>query len=141
MAFRTLYASDRSPLRSFEEKWGSLTGEEDSLLDRDQLLAELRKRENGTDVSETRLEMATALSFFELMLMTAAPTMYQSDMWVKWLTAAQPVWIPSRDHRFLTSNILVAILRTSTGAGLLQLWRELKWESSILATLVKLTED
>ena len=79
-----------------------------------------------------------ALAFLELMLMTTALVIYQTDHCIQYVTGQAVVWIPAHHFRLLHINVLFQILRSPLGTLCLREWFDAKWESPIFDDLMQL---
>ncbi|KAF1329068.1 putative Pollike protein, partial [Globisporangium splendens] len=92
---------------------------------------------SSDDIKE--LSRATkALGFFELMLMSIAPTIFSNDHWIQYLTGMPVEWIPAHHTRLLHPNTLLMLLRSDLGAHCLSQWNEVQWQGYLLDDLEEL---
>ncbi|KAF1315557.1 putative Pollike protein, partial [Globisporangium splendens] len=92
---------------------------------------------SSDQVSE--LSRATkALGFFELMLMSIAPTIFSNDHWIHYITGQPVEWIPAHHTRLLHPNTLLMLLRSDLGAHCLSQWNEVQWQGYLLDDLEEL---
>ena len=89
----------------------------------------------------TELSRATkALGFFDIMLMSIAPTIFSNDRWIQYITGQPVEWIPAHHTRLLHPNTLLRLLRSELGAHCMQQWREVQWQGPLLDDLENLRE-
>ncbi|KAF1331688.1 hypothetical protein FI667_g4271, partial [Globisporangium splendens] len=81
-----------------------------------------------------------ALSLFELMLMSIAPTIFANDHWIQYLTGMPVPWIPAHHTRLLHPNTLLMLLRSELGALCMKQWAEVQWQGRILEDLEALRD-
>ncbi|KAL7680117.1 hypothetical protein Plhal304r1_c069g0157631 [Plasmopara halstedii] len=82
-------------------------------------------RRSSEQVNE--LSQATkAVSFFKIMLMSIAPTIFCNDHWVQYLTGQPAEWIPAHHARLLHPNTLLMLLRSKLGSHGIQQWSEIQ---------------
>ncbi|KAF1327039.1 putative Pollike protein, partial [Globisporangium splendens] len=87
----------------------------------------------------SELSRATkALGFFELMLMSIAPTIFSNDHWIHYITGQPVEWIPAHHTRLLHPNTLLMLLRSDLGAHCLSQWNEVQWQGYLLDDLEEL---
>ncbi|KAF1328765.1 putative Pollike protein, partial [Globisporangium splendens] len=87
----------------------------------------------------SELSRATkALGFFELMLMSIAPTIFSNDHWIHYITGQPVEWIPAHHTRLLHPNTLLMLLRSDLGAHYLSQWNEVQWQGYLLDDLEEL---
>ncbi|KAF1329066.1 putative Pollike protein, partial [Globisporangium splendens] len=79
-----------------------------------------------------------ALGFFELMLMSIAPTIFSNDHWIHYITGQPVEWIPAHHTRLLHPNTLLMLLRSDLGAHCLSQWNEVQWQGYLLDDLEEL---
>ncbi|KAF1331678.1 putative Pollike protein, partial [Globisporangium splendens] len=79
-----------------------------------------------------------ALGFFELMLMSIAPTIFSNDHWIHYITGQPVEWIPAHHTRLLHPSTLLMLLRSDLGAHCLSQWNEVQWQGYLLDDLEEL---
>ncbi|KAF1327938.1 putative Pollike protein, partial [Globisporangium splendens] len=79
-----------------------------------------------------------ALGFFELMLMSIAPTIFSNDHWIHYITGQPVEWIPAHHTRLLHPNTLLMLLRSDLGAHCLSQWNEVQWQGYLFDDLEEL---
>ena len=89
----------------------------------------------------TELSRATkALGIFELMLMSIAPTIFNNDHWIQYITGQPVEWIPAHHARFLHPNTLLILLRSDLGAHCMSQWSSVQWQGFLLDDLEELRQ-
>ncbi|KAL7682726.1 hypothetical protein Plhal304r1_c047g0129481 [Plasmopara halstedii] len=76
-----------------------------------------------------------ALSFFELMLMSIAPTIFCNDHCIQYLTGQPEEWIPAHHAKLLHLNTLLILLRSELGSDCIHQWSEIQWQGYLLDNL------
>ncbi|KAF1331469.1 putative Pollike protein, partial [Globisporangium splendens] len=139
MINRVLSASDPSEDTTFSTKWKKFMKTKVPSTRGDLFHTAAKWWTTSEPVRE--LSRATkALSLFELMLMSIAPTIFANDHWIQYLTGMPVPWIPAHHTRLLHPNTLLMLLRSELGALCMKQWAEVQWQGRILEDLEALRD-
>ncbi|KAF1321893.1 putative Pollike protein, partial [Globisporangium splendens] len=134
---RVLSATQPSEDLTFSSKWKKLMKTTVPSKRGDMFKTCAKWWRSSEQISE--LSRATkALGFFELMLMSIAPTIFSNDHWIHYITGQPVEWIPAHHTRLLHPNTLLMLLRSDLGAHCLSQWNEVQWQGYLLDDLEEL---
>jgi hypothetical protein len=139
MINRVLSASDPSEDTTFSTKWKKLMKNK-VLSTRGDLFYTAAKWWTASESIKELSRATKALSLFELMLMSIAPTIFANDHWIQYLTGMPVPWIPAHCTRLLHPNTLLMLLRSELGAFCMKQWSEVQWQGRILEDLEALRD-
>uniref|UniRef100_K3XAV1 Uncharacterized protein n=1 Tax=Globisporangium ultimum (strain ATCC 200006 / CBS 805.95 / DAOM BR144) TaxID=431595 RepID=K3XAV1_GLOUD len=120
---RVMCASKPSKDTTFSTKWKKLM-KTTVPSKREELLKTCAKWWRSSDQVNELSRATKALGFFELMLMSIAPTIFSNDHWIQYITGQPVEWIPAHHTRLLHPNTLLMLLRSDLGVHCLSQWNE-----------------
>ena len=138
MINRIMAASEPTSSTTFAHKYTKYFGKKVPSKRQD-LIQEFNKRWTCTeDILELK-RVTQALSFFEIILMCTAPSLFNNDHWIQYITGQPVLWIPTQHGRLLHPNILICILRSHVGTLCMSQWFQSSWKSQMYQDLEDLS--
>ncbi|KAF1318173.1 hypothetical protein FI667_g14138, partial [Globisporangium splendens] len=134
---RVLCATHPNDDTTFSTKWKKLMGTAVPSKRAD-IIKTCAKWWTTSDSIKELTRASKALGFFELMLMSIAPTIFANDHWIQYLTGQPVEWIPAHNARLLHPNTLLRLLRSELGSHCMQQWSEVQWQGHLLDDLESL---
>jgi hypothetical protein len=134
---RVMCASKPSKDTTFSTKWKKLM-KTTVPSKREELLKTCAKWWRSSDQVNELSRATKALGFFELMLMSIAPTIFSNDHWIQYITGQPVEWIPAHHTRLLHPNTLLMLLRSDLGVHCLSQWNEVQWQGYLFDDLEEL---
>ncbi|CAH0485663.1 unnamed protein product [Peronospora farinosa] len=134
---RVFCATQPNEDTTFSTKWKKLMGSAVPSK-RSDIFKTCAKWWTSSDSIKELSRSSKALGMFELMLMSIAPTIFNNDHWIQYLTGQPVEWIPAHNTRLLHVNTLLRLLRSELGAHCMQQWSEVQWQGHLLDDLESL---
>nr|CCA24315.1 AlNc14C233G9334 [Albugo laibachii Nc14] len=137
MINRVLAASGPSSDNTFLHKWVKRVGGNVPSKRQELFAFSVTHWWSDSPAMDELQRVTLSLSFFGLMLMSTAPSLFNSDHWIQH-TCHLVLWIPAHHCRLLSINSLLLLLRSTLGSLFLSEWFDAHWDTPLLNDLAVL---
>ncbi|POM73862.1 Hypothetical protein PHPALM_9250 [Phytophthora palmivora] len=135
--YRCVHASIPNGKNTFQTKWKQLIGSSVP-RSREELFRIVNTMRTDMSESDDMLKNSQVLAFFELLLLTSAPHIFEKDYWIQTIATIHVPWLLASSRRLLHPNTLLALLRSECGKHIVNQLEKLVWSHDLLTRLIQL---